>query len=139
VKPELKSKNIQIQLKVNEGLMVRVNSSEIEQVVLNLLNNAIQALANSGTLQRRIAIEAIKTDKSVQFSISDNGGGVPTEFKSQLFELLSTTKQTGMGLGLWLCKHIVTRYGGSIHHEDAIGGGAKFVVEFPQLISPMAN
>jgi len=139
VKPELKSKNIQIQLKVNEGLMVRVNSSEIEQVVLNLLNNAIQALANSGTLQRRIAIEAIKTDKSVQFSISDNGGGVPTEFKSQLFELLSTTKQTGMGLGLWLCKHIVTRYGGSIHHEDTIGGGAKFVVEFPQLISPMAN
>ena len=139
VKPELKSKNIQIQLKVNEGLMVRVNSSEIEQVVLNLLNNAIQALANSGTLQRRIAIEAIKTDKSVQFSISDNGGGVPTEFKSQLFELLSTTKQTGMGLGLWLCKHIVTRYGGSIHHEDAIGGGAKFVVEFPRLISPMAN
>jgi C4-dicarboxylate-specific signal transduction histidine kinase len=139
VKPELKSKNIQIQLKVNEGLMVRVNSSEIEQVVLNLLNNAIQALANSGTLQRRIAIEAIKTDKTVQFSISDNGGGVPTEFKSQLFELLSTTKQTGMGLGLWLCKHIVTRYGGSIHHEDAIGGGAKFVVEFPQLISPMAN
>jgi signal transduction histidine kinase len=44
---------------------------------------------------------------------------------------LSTTKQTGMGLGLWLCKHIVTRYGGSIHYEDALGGGARFVVELP--------
>ena len=96
-----------------------------------MLNNAAQALANSGTLQRRIAIEALKTDNSVQLSISDNGASVPEDFKSQLFKLLSTTKQTGMGLGLWLCKHIVTRYSGSIHYEDAVGGGAKFVIELP--------
>ena len=131
VKPELKSKNIQIQLRVDDKLLIRVNPSEIEQVILNLLNNAIQALANSGTLQRRITVEAIKTGKSVQLSVSDNGTGVVFEFKSHLFELLSTTKQTGMGLGLWLCKHIVTRYGGSIHYEDALGGGAKFVIELP--------
>ena len=132
VKPELKSKNIQIQLRVDDGLLVRVNSSEIEQVILNLLNNAIQALANSGTLQRRIAMEAIKDGKSVQLSVSDNGEGVPAEFKPHLFELLSTTKQTGMGLGLWLCKHIVTRYGGSIQYEDAIAGGARFIIKLPQ-------
>jgi C4-dicarboxylate-specific signal transduction histidine kinase len=131
VKPELKSKNIQIQLRVDEGLLIKVNPTEIEQVILNLLNNAIQALANAGTLQRRIAIEAIKVGKFVQLSISDNGEGVPAEFKSQLFELLSTTKKTGMGLGLWLCKHIVTRYGGSIRYEDVFGGGARFVFELP--------
>jgi len=131
VKPELKSKNIQIQLRVDDGLVIKVNPAEIEQVMLNLVNNAAQALANAGTLQRRIAIEAIKAGQLVRLTVSDNGNGVPVEFKSQLFELLSTTKQTGMGLGLWLCKHIVTRYSGSIHHEDAIGGGAKFVVEFP--------
>jgi signal transduction histidine kinase len=131
VKPELKSKNIQLQLSVDDTLVIVVNPSEIEQVILNLVNNAAQALANSGTLQRRIAIEAIKVGKSVQFSVSDNGAGVPADFKSQLFELLSTTKQTGMGLGLWLCRHIITRYGGSIHYEDATGGGAKFVVELP--------
>ena len=131
VKPELKSKNIQIQLRVDDDLLIRVNSSEIEQVILNLLNNAIQALANSGTLQRRIVIEAIKDGKSAHLSVVDNATGVPFEFKSHLFELLSTTKQTGMGLGLWLCKHIITRYGGSIHYEDAVGGGAKFLVELP--------
>ena len=135
VKPELKSKNIQIQLRVDDGLVIKVNPAEIEQVILNLVNNAAQALANAGTLQRRIAIEAIKAGQLVRLTVSDNGNGVPVEFKSRLFELLSTTKQTGMGLGLWLCKHIVTRYSGSIHHEDAIGGGAKFVVEFP----PPAN
>ena len=131
VKPEFKNKNIQIQLRVDDNLVIRVNPSEIEQVILNLLNNAAHALAHSGTLQRRITIEAIKTGKSAQLSISDNGRGVPEDFKSQLFELLSTTKQTGMGLGLWLCKHIVTRYGGSIHYEDAVGGGAKFVIGLP--------
>jgi signal transduction histidine kinase len=131
VKPELKGKNIQIQLRIDDDLVIMVNPSEIEQVILNLLNNAIQALANSGTLQRRIAIEAIKIGKSVQLSISDNGTGVTLEFKPHLFELLSTTKQTGMGLGLWLCKHIVTRYGGSIYYEDAVGSGAKFVIKLP--------
>ena len=131
VKPELKSKNIQIQLRVDEDLPLSVNPAEIEQVILNLLNNAVQALANSGTLQRRIAIEASKVGKLVHLSISDNGTGVSLEFKSHLFELLSTTKQTGMGLGLWLCKHIVTRYSGSIHYEEVIGGGAKFVIELP--------
>ena len=131
VKPEIKSKNIQIQLRVDDGLVIKVNPAEIEQVMLNLVNNAAQALANAGTLQRCIAIEAIKAGQLVRLTVSDNGNGVPVEFKSHLFELLSTTKQTGMGLGLWLCKHIVTRYSGSIHYEDAIGGGAKFVVEFP--------
>ena len=131
VKPELKSKNIQIQLQVGDELLVKVNSPEIEQVILNLLNNAIQALANTGTLQRRIVINATKSGQFIQLSVSDNGAGVPVEFKSQLFELLSTTKQTGMGLGLWLCKHIVTRYGGSIRYEDSLEGGATFVVELP--------
>jgi signal transduction histidine kinase len=131
VTPELKSKNIQIQLRVDDRLAIKVNPAEIEQVILNLLNNAIQSLANSGTLLRRIAIEATQSGRSAHLSISDNGGGVSAEFRPQLFELLSTTKQSGMGLGLWLCKHIVTRYGGSIHYEDALGGGATFVVDLP--------
>jgi signal transduction histidine kinase len=131
VAPELKSKNIQIQLRVDDRLAIKVNPAEIEQVILNLLNNAIQALANSGTLLRRIAIEVAQSGQMVRLSISDNGGGVSTEFRPQLFELLSTTKQSGMGLGLWLCKHIVTRYSGSIHYEDAPGGGATFTFELP--------
>ena len=131
VTPELKSKNIQIQFQVDDRLEINANLAEIEQVILNLLNNAIQSLANSGTLLRRITIEATQSGQLVRLRISDNGSGVSTEFRPQLFELLSTTKQSGMGLGLWLCKHIVTRYGGSIHYEDAPRGGATFVFELP--------
>ena len=130
-RPELKAKHIQIQLRVEEGCLARVNQSEIEQVILNLVNNAAQALVHSDKGERKITIEANKVGEQVLLAVYDNGSGVPAAFKSQLFELLSTTKQTGMGLGLWLCKHIVTRYGGSIHYEDASGGGAKFVVKLP--------
>ena len=76
VKPELKAKNIQIQLRVEDGLVIKVNPAEIEQAILNLANNAVQALANSTALERRITIEVNKTDKLVQFSVSDNDTGV---------------------------------------------------------------
>ena len=134
VRPELKAKNIQIQLEMEEGLLIRISSGEIGQVILNLLNNAIQSLEGTRISLRTIGIEVKEDGDSVLFNIRDNGVGVPAEFKQNLFELLSTTKQTGMGLGLWLCKHIVTRYAGSIWHEDVKGGGAQFYFRLPKAL-----
>ena len=131
VKPELKSQQIQIQLRLDQGLSILVNASEIEQVILNLLNNAIQSLASSEGGDRQITIEASRDGQLIRMKISDNGIGVPAEFKSSLFELLNTTKNSGMGLGLWLCKHIITRYDGRIWHEDASEKGATFILELP--------
>lgn len=131
VKPELKSQNIQIQLKLEEKLLVPMSSGEIGQVILNLLNNAIQSLEDAKPSPRIIVIETLRDGNFALFSIRDTGAGIPAEFKQNLFQLLNTTKQSGMGLGLWLCKHIVTRYGGSIWHEDAAGGGAQFYFRLP--------
>lgn len=131
VKPELKSKHIQIQLKIEEGLLIRISPSEIEQVVLNLLNNAIQSLSGAEISLRMISIELYRDGELAHFSIADSGKGVLAEFKQNLFELLSTTKMSGMGLGLWLCRHIVTRYEGSIWYADAAGGGAQFQFQLP--------
>jgi signal transduction histidine kinase len=132
VKPELKAKQIQMQLSIDKGLLVKISSNEIEQVILNLLNNAIQSLEGANSSLRSIVIVVKADGDSVLLSIRDTGVGVPVEFKQNLFELLSTTKQTGMGLGLWLCKHIVTRYKGSIWHEDVEGGGAQFHFRLPK-------
>jgi signal transduction histidine kinase len=132
VKPELKSQQIQIQLRLDQGLRICVNASEIEQVILNLLNNAIQSLANSKSGDRQITIEASRDAQLIRMKISDNGIGVLAEFKSSLFGLLNTTKNLGMGLGLWLCKHIITRYEGRIWHEDDSEKGATFIFELPE-------
>lgn len=130
VKPELKSKNIQIQLKMVEGLRVPMSSGEIGQVILNLLNNAIQSLEDAKLSSRIIVIEIQRDGDFALFSIRDTGAGIPAEFQQNLFQLLNTTKQSGMGLGLWLCKHIVTQYEGSIWYEDAVGG-AQFHFRLP--------
>ena len=130
-KPEITAKSIQIVLSVEPHLMIQANRGEIQQVLLNLINNAIQALVTSSQSARRLAIEARHIDNGVLLTVADNGDGIPESVQKHLFELLSSTKSSGMGLGLWLCKHIVTRHGGSIEFETNDGVGAKFIVTFP--------
>ncbi|QKM64572.1 sensor histidine kinase [Polynucleobacter tropicus] len=130
-KPEINSKNIQVALRVESDLVLNADSGEIQQVLLNLINNAIQALVASSQENKKITITAQRSHDYVQIVIADNGDGIPTAAQDQLFELFTSTKSTGMGLGLWLCNHIVTRHGGHILFEPNEGGGAKFIVELP--------
>ena len=130
-KPEIAFKNIQVVLHLEPGLFAMADVGEVQQVILNLVNNAIEALANTSNANKKLTINGICTDTGVQISIADNGDGVSAEAQSHLFELLSSTKGSGMGLGLWLCKHIVNRHGGSISHMSNADGGAKFVFQLP--------
>ena len=131
VNSDLMAKNIQVNLNVDQTLRVHIKDAEFQQVFLNLINNAVQSISSLGAVKGHIQIEATQNEEKAQISISDNGSGVPKEQQLGLFELLNTTKETGMGLGLWLCKHIITRYEGSIYYKDAVGRGAKFVIELP--------
>jgi signal transduction histidine kinase len=63
--------------------------------------------------------------------ISDNGPGIPQEKRSSIFDLMKSNKKEGMGLGLWLCKHIVDRHQGQIFYQESNLGGAEFVVRLP--------
>jgi signal transduction histidine kinase len=133
-KPEIAAKSIQIVLSVEPHLLVQANRGEIQQVLLNLVNNAIQALVTSSQPLKKLIIEARHVEGGVLLIVADNGDGIPESSQNQLFELLSSTKTSGMGLGLWLCKHIVTRHGGGIEFTPNDGGGAKFMVTFPDAI-----
>ena len=131
---------------MDPSLEIQITSSELRQVILNLVNNAIQALSNSATINPLISIDASQHSGTVQISTTDNGPGISKENQANLFEILISTKQSGMGLGLWLCQYMITRHGGSIHYEDALGGGARFVIEIPHsawwewhVVSPKAN
>ncbi len=130
-KPEISAQSIHIELDIEHSIVIRVNPNDIAQVILNLVSNSIQALSKKESLDRTIYIRAIKLGPILCLSISDNGPGIPDSRRSQLFELLSTTKEAGMGLGLWLCKHIVTQYGGKIYHDNSSSSGAKFIIELP--------
>jgi signal transduction histidine kinase len=130
--PEIRSKNIQIVLRLDSRALVNVSRNEIQQVVLNLINNAVQALSESPGTNKMIQIESRDVSEGVEISVRDNGTGIDADTQSHLFELLSASnKKAGMGLGLWLCRHIITRHGGRICYRDAPDGGAQFTFFLP--------
>jgi signal transduction histidine kinase len=132
VRPELRAKQIQLELKLPAALHAPVRQTEIQQVILNLVNNAIQSLEGSDQKEKRITIEGAIDVHCMRIAITDNGAGVSPEIQADLFSILSSAKKTGMGLGLWLCQHIIARHGGRIWYEDAPQGGARFFIELPQ-------
>ena len=104
-----------------------VDRAQVFQVLDNLIRNAVQAMTQRG----RLRITAIQSGKWCDLSISDSGPGIPPELRESIFEPLVTTKATGTGLGLALCKRIVDAHGGEIHVQSTPGEGATFYIRLP--------
>jgi signal transduction histidine kinase len=132
-RPEITRQNIQIELKLDDNLFITANKGELQQVFLNLANNSIDALKSTGQLDKKISLLGEHTNSGIQLTIKDNGPGIDSKVQPHMFELLSTTKGSGMGIGLWLCKHIVMRHGGSIWFESLPGEGTTFFVSLPKV------
>jgi len=118
-------------------IIVKCLPNEIQQVLLNLITNAEQALQgfepNDG--RRTISVSVGSSDDSARIEVRDNGPGIPSEQRSHIFQPFYTTKNvgSGTGLGLSVSYFIVTKHhGGSIYHEPARGGGCVFVVNLPK-------
>jgi C4-dicarboxylate-specific signal transduction histidine kinase len=107
--------------------------TELQQVLLNFVINAEQALGSSTSTDRRIAIRTHDTDVGVVLEVEDSGPGVRREDESKLFQPFFTTKPVGegTGLGLSVSYGIVRSYGGTIGYRRAPGGGALFHFELP--------
>ena len=98
---------------------------QIQQVVLNLIRNAIEAMQDSS--QRELVVATVaRTDGMVEVSVSDTGTGIAPEVASQLFQPFVTTKRHGMGVGLSICRTIVEAHGGRIWVESEPGKGTVF-------------
>ena len=136
LKPELTAQKIQLKLSLDTELRIQGNRDELQQVMLNLVGNAIQALNTNNQSLKIISIKGRYISEGTEISVTDNGMGVPLSSQEHLFDLLTGSKSKGMGLGLWLCKHIITRHGGKIFYQDAENGGAQFVIRLP-LKSPL--
>lgn len=130
-KSQLRTSNIELVLNCEPGDMIRVNPSEWRQVLINLLNNAIEALRDFEHQPRRISIAVIRKKKTVEVAIQDNGPGILPGRESEIFEFLVTGKSSGTGIGLWISKNIVNRNGGVITASNVVDGGARFAIELP--------
>jgi two-component system sensor kinase FixL len=104
--------------------LVLADKIQIQQVVLNLIRNAIEAMEESPRKELELRIDAV--DDHAQVTVSDTGSGISPEIADQLFQPFITTKRTGMGVGLSISRTIIEGHGGRIWVEDNPGGGTRF-------------
>jgi PAS domain S-box-containing protein len=125
----LRDNRIEIKTTTSPVPDILAKPEEVQQVVFNIVRNAIQAITDRGLVEIRTAQEG----DWVIVRIQDTGTGIPAEHLNRVFDPFFTTKgpDEGEGLGLFVVRQIVTRYGGTIDVENVTGGGARFVIRFP--------
>ena len=114
---------------------ILVDRVQVQQVILNLVKNAIQSVDKDG----KVVVRVEPVPGAVRFAIIDNGPGVPPERVARLFQPFSTTKSDGMGLGLPICRSIVEAHGGTIGYEPSKSSGAIFSFTVPVIKGESIN
>ena len=111
--------------------LVEADGVQIEQVLINLVANAIDAAAERPDVRGRVIVRVAAKGDAVILRVEDNGCGVAAELADNIFDAYQTTKPRGMGLGLHLSRRIIQRHAGRLWWEPVTTGGARFVVELP--------
>ncbi|WP_255990797.1 PAS domain-containing sensor histidine kinase [Chitinolyticbacter albus] len=103
----------------------------LEQVIFNLIKNALEAMDATPTEQRQLAITLARNDGNLRVAIGDRGTGIAPEQLEQLFKPFFTTKDSGMGMGLNICRSIIEHHHGRLWAEANPGGGCRFIFTVP--------
>lgn len=132
VEPTLQSKRIVLIQNLNsEPIMAYGDSIQIQQVLINVFNNAIDVIAHSDHLAKEIRLSITKNEEMAILRVQDSGTGIDAALLPSIFDLYKTTKQGGLGVGLWLSKAIMERHQGSITASNNTDGGAIFEIQIP--------
>ena len=126
---ELSGVQLFVSLQWNTTIMA--DRPQIEQVLLNLVRNAIEAAATSSDAYKQGLVTLRRSGHDVQVDVEDNGPGVKPEIAEDMFEPFVTGKPKGMGLGLFLSRQIVEYYGGTLWCDDSVAKGARFCFRLP--------
>ena len=111
--------------------MVAADRVHLEQVLLNLLLNAMDAMAGKVAGERRLQVTSRLVDNKVEVAIADSGTGIGPQLRTHLFDSFYSTKEDGLGLGLSIARSIITAHEGRIWAENNLQGGATFRFALP--------
>jgi C4-dicarboxylate-specific signal transduction histidine kinase len=133
IESDVNRDRIMLRFELAQGLApVIADKIEIEQVVLNLLRNAIDAIKSAASYRRELILRTEpRGNGTVEVSVSDIGIGIPADMVEQVFEPFVTTKRDGMGMGLSISRSIIDTHGGRLWTEPRPGGGAVFRFTLP--------
>jgi signal transduction histidine kinase len=132
---EAQVRNVRLRLEIAEGLPKVVGDRvQLQQVALNLLSNAIDAVAAGERPAREVAVLALRSGDGVRVEVRDSGAGMDAESLARIFQPFFTTKPKGMGLGLSISRTIVEAHGGTLSAHSAPGEGSTFRIELPRRL-----
>ena len=128
LRPEIENRGISIKTKPARQITATpIDATQIQQVLVNLMKNASQAMTTGGVL----TLQTGENSDGVWVSVTDTGGGIPQEQINRIFEPFYTTKKKGSGLGLMIVQRIVRAHNGRIELESNVGKGTTFRIWLP--------
>src|SRR5437867_866304 len=145
---QLEESSIQLHLASSPALWIRVDPQQIEQVLINLIQNAAESIGRDGTItlrarsslmplaglpRRRFRAKAGRATPAVILEVIDTGKGIPLKVQERLFDPFFTTKEAGTGLGLSIAARIVEKHGGALQYQSEVGRGTTFGIVLPRV------
>ena len=128
LRPELENRGLTVKVRTARQLTATpIDATQMQQVLVNLIKNAMQAMSREGTL----TLQTGEGSDGVWVSVADTGGGIPQEQIARIFEPFYTTKKKGSGLGLMIVQRIVRAHDGKIEVESRVGQGTNFRIWLP--------
>jgi signal transduction histidine kinase len=128
--PQLEAAGCELSTQITQNIWANIDSSRIEQVLTNLITNAIKYAPG-----KKVEVKAERANGMAKITLGDNGHGIASENQERIFgrfeRATSASDVTGLGLGLYICRQIVQDHGGKIYVESELGHGSSFIFELP--------
>jgi signal transduction histidine kinase len=133
IQPDAAARFCEVQTSLAKILpLIEGDAVQIQQVLINLVNNAFEAMRDTPPNRRKVEIATESgANGTIWVSVRDYGVGIREELREELFEQFFTTKEEGLGMGLAIVRSIVEAHGGKIEAENVDGGGARFYFTLP--------
>jgi signal transduction histidine kinase len=131
LRPRSSASGIELVVRVPQMQEATINPMTITTVLMNLVQNAIEALQEIDKEKKKIIVSLVKTKSRNVLEVADNGPGISADVRENIFQRFTSKKTGGMGIGLHNCRNLVRAHGGTIEFSTTEGKGAKFRVELP--------
>jgi signal transduction histidine kinase len=139
MEPQLTKSGIKLVLEAAVPLRINVDSAQIQQVLINLVQNAADSIGNNGTITLRAKRDkkhlTVGESDVVILEVADTGRGIPSDAEKRLFDPFFTTKDNGTGLGLSIAARIVQNHGGALQYQTQVNHGTTFGIVLPLAIA----
>ncbi len=133
----LDQKSIELKLEADDATLVRADRQQIQQVLINLVQNAAESIGQNGTITLRVRREGASPSAPdqpmVTIDVADTGKGIPPEVEKRIFDPFFSTKEGGTGLGLSIASRIIEKHGGFIHYSTEPNRGTTFSLVLPRV------